>query len=72
MKGNDAAKTVYYTGPIKVMTVREGSAYLHVHPATIYRLLKRNKIPAFRVGSDWRFNVEDIDLWRFHNGKPAN
>ena len=24
MKGNDAAKTAYYTGPIKVMTVPRG------------------------------------------------
>jgi excisionase family DNA binding protein len=36
----------------KVMTVRELSAYLRVHPSTIYRLLKRHEIPAFRVGSD--------------------
>jgi len=39
----------------KVMTVSEVSAYLKVHPATIYRLLKKKKIPAFRIGRDWRF-----------------
>ena len=48
----------------KVMTVGEVSEYLHVHPSTIYRLIKRNKIPAFRIGSDWRFNIETIDKWR--------
>jgi excisionase family DNA binding protein len=48
----------------KVMTVEEVSEYLHVHPSTIYRLIKRNKIPAFRIGSDWRFNIETIDKWR--------
>ncbi len=47
-----------------VMTVQDVSTYLRVHPSTIYRLLKRNEIPAFRVGSDWRFNVEAIDRWR--------
>jgi excisionase family DNA binding protein len=46
------------------MTVREVSAYLQVHPSTIYRLLKHNQIPAFHVGSDWRFSVEAIDRWR--------
>ena len=46
------------------MTVEEVSEYLHVHPSTIYRLIKRRKIPAFRVGSDWRFNIETIDKWR--------
>ena len=57
-------KRLQYPGPIKVMTVREVAAYLSVHPSTIYRLLKRNQIPAFHVGSDWRFNIEAIDHWR--------
>lgn len=48
----------------KIMTVKEVSDYLHVHPSTIYRLLKRGELPAFRVGSDWRFNTESIDEWR--------
>lgn len=48
----------------KVMTVREVSTYLRVHPSTIYRLLRQRLLPAFRVGSDWRFNVEAIDRWR--------
>jgi excisionase family DNA binding protein len=56
MKSN-AAKTS------NVMTVREVSAYLRVHPSTVYRLLKHNQIPAFHMGSDWRFNIESIDHW---------
>jgi excisionase family DNA binding protein len=52
------------TRPAKVMTLEEVSRYLHVHPSTLYRLLKRGEIPAFRIGSDWRFNIETIDLWR--------
>jgi len=47
----------------KVLTVRDVSTYLRVHPSTIYRMLKRNQLPAFRVGSDWRFTVEAIDHW---------
>jgi excisionase family DNA binding protein len=47
-----------------VMTVKELAEYLHVHPSTIYRLLKTSQLPAFKVGSDWRFNVEEIDRWR--------
>lgn len=50
--------------PSRIMTVKEVSDYLHVHPSTIYRLLKRGELPAFRVGSDWRFNAESIDQWR--------
>ena len=47
-----------------MMTLEEVSRYLHVHRSTVYRLLKRGEIPAFRIGSDWRFNIETIDMWR--------
>ena len=47
----------------KVLTVQDVSNYLRVHPSTIYRMLKKNQLPAFRVGSDWRFTVEAIDKW---------
>jgi excisionase family DNA binding protein len=46
-----------------LLTVREVAEYLRVHQATVYRLLKEQKLPAFRVGSDWRFNREMIDRW---------
>lgn len=47
----------------KVMTVKELSNYLKVHPSTIYRQLRRGGLPAFKVGSDWRFDRESIDRW---------
>jgi len=47
-----------------VMTVEQVASYLHCSPTTIYRLLKKKAIPAFRLGSDWRFNRESIDQWR--------
>jgi excisionase family DNA binding protein len=47
-----------------VLTLEEVANYLRVHPSTIYRMLKRQEIPAFKVGSDWRFNLESIDRWR--------
>jgi len=57
----------------RVLTVQEVSSYLRVHPSTIYRMLKKNQLPAFRVGSDWRFTVEAIDKWRatVESGAPA-
>ncbi len=35
----------------RVMTVKELSEYLRVHPSTIHKLLKRGELPGFRVGS---------------------
>ncbi len=54
--------------PAKVLTVRDLSDYLRIHPSTIYRLLKKGQLPGFKVGSDWRFNIEAIDRWRLGQG----
>ena len=55
-----------------VLTVRDLSNYLKVSPSTIYRLLKTGQLPAFKVGSDWRFNVEEIDRWRVEREKKPS
>jgi excisionase family DNA binding protein len=46
-----------------VLTLEETAAMLRVHSSTIYRMLRKKELPAFRVGSDWRFNRESIDRW---------
>jgi excisionase family DNA binding protein len=46
-----------------VMTLDEVAQFLKVHPSTVYRLLKQHSIPAFKLGSDWRFNQESIERW---------
>ena len=46
-----------------VFTVKECAAYLQVNPSTVYRLLKKGTIPAFRIGSDWRFRKADLEAW---------
>lgn len=47
----------------KVLTTDELAAYLRVSRSTVYRLLKCQKIPGFKVGKDWRFDSEQIDGW---------
>jgi excisionase family DNA binding protein len=47
----------------RILTVPELSKHLRVHPTGVYGMLKRRQIPAFRIGSDWRFTVEAIDEW---------
>jgi len=48
----------------EILTVKEVAHYLRTHPSTIYRMLRRRAIPAFRVGRDWKFAIEAIDKWR--------
>jgi excisionase family DNA binding protein len=60
--GDAMATESKYTLP-RVMTVKELSDYLRVHPSTIYKLLRRGELPGFRIGTDWRFNAEVIDKW---------
>jgi excisionase family DNA binding protein len=47
----------------QIMIVKDVAAYLRVHPATVYRLLRQGKLPAFRVGADWRFRQDQIAAW---------
>jgi len=50
-------------GTHRILTVSEVSEFLKVHPSTIYRLLKENRIPAFRVASEWRFDSRHVERW---------
>jgi excisionase family DNA binding protein len=56
----------------KVITVGELAEYLRVHRSTLYRLLKKQQLPGFKIGSDWRFNVEAIDRWRLQQCAALN
>ncbi len=54
-----------------VLTLAEVAHYLRVHPSTIYRLVRRKEIPAFKVGSDWRFDVRELEEWRLSSGAQS-
>jgi excisionase family DNA binding protein len=45
------------------LTTEEVLDYLQVNLRTVYRLIKAGKIPAVRVGRQWRFRKRDIDSW---------
>ena len=45
------------------LTTEEVLGYLQVNLRTVYRLIKAGKIPAVRVGRQWRFRKTDIDAW---------
>jgi excisionase family DNA binding protein len=45
------------------LTTEEVLDYLHVNLRTIYRLIRAGKIPAVRIGRQWRFRRRDLDVW---------
>lgn len=59
-------------GMPRVMTVKDLCEYLRVHPSTVYKLLRRGELPAFRIGSDWRFSAEEIDRWCLERNTKAS
>ena len=62
---NDSSK-IYIGGEDQfgqVMTSVEAAAYLKMHVKTVCRLAKEGKIPAKKVGSEWRFLRTVLDSW---------
>ena len=47
----------------QVMTSVEAAEYLKMHVKTVCRLAKEGKIPAKKVGSEWRFLRSVLDSW---------
>jgi excisionase family DNA binding protein len=45
------------------MNAEEAAASLAVHVETLRRLARRGRIPAFKVGKDWRFRRESLGRW---------
>ena len=46
-----------------LLTTEQVAEYLNVDKFTVYRLVAQNKIPAFRVGNQWRFKRNVLEQW---------
>lgn len=47
----------------QVMDIKELSDYLGIGKSKIYSLIRLKKIPASRIGRQYRFSKEVIDSW---------
>jgi excisionase family DNA binding protein len=47
----------------EILTVKEVSELLKIHEDTVYKMVREGRIPAFRIGSDWRFQKDQIVHW---------
>jgi excisionase family DNA binding protein len=51
----------------KLLTTEQVASYLKIDKFTVYRLVTQKKIPAFKVGNQWRFKKKMIDAWLMQN-----
>jgi len=47
----------------EIMTIEEVARYLKLKPQTIYTWAQNGKIPAAKLGKEWRFKKSVIDKW---------
>jgi excisionase family DNA binding protein len=47
----------------EILTIEEVAAYLRLKPQTIYAWAQEGKIPAAKLGNQWRFKKSIIDRW---------
>jgi excisionase family DNA binding protein len=45
----------------RLLTLREVANYLHVHPGTVYRLVKNGELRQLRVGRHFRFEIKVLE-----------
>jgi excisionase family DNA binding protein len=46
-----------------IMTIKEVARYLSLHELTVRRLAREGKIPAFKIGRQWRVKKDILDHW---------
>ena len=47
----------------EILTTKEIAKYLNIHPLTVHKYARQGKIPAFKIGKDWRFHKKYIEKW---------
>ena len=44
-----------------IMDIKEVASYLKIREQTVYRLVKRGKLPALKIGGSWKVKKEHLD-----------
>ena len=50
-------------GVESLLTSKEASQVLKIHPKVLERMAKRGEVPALKVGKFWRFRATALDAW---------
>ena len=46
-----------------LLTSKEASQVLKIHPKVLERMAKRGEVPALKVGKFWRYRATALDAW---------
>ena len=60
----------------EILTLEEVALYLRLKPQTIYKWAQEKRIPAVKLGKEWRFRRSILDRGpiehqRFRSGRPS-
>lgn len=47
----------------KWLTIDDLAAYLKVSRAKLYQMAQKGRLPASKIGTQWRFDRQKIDEW---------
>jgi excisionase family DNA binding protein len=47
----------------QIMTLREVAQYLGLHVMTVYKLTRGGRVPAAKIGGQWRFKRDVLEKW---------
>ncbi len=47
----------------KMLTTKEVQKLLHIDRSTVYRMVDAGRLPALKVGKQWRFPADQIEAW---------
>ena len=49
--------------PENMLTAPEVAEYLKVKIETVYNLIRNSKLPAAKIGGQWRFRETELECW---------
>ena len=45
------------------LSVEDVAKKFGINPTTVYRLAQKGALPAFKIGNQWRFSLQMLDVW---------
>jgi excisionase family DNA binding protein len=55
----------------EVLTLKEVSELLQISEGTVYKMIKKGKIPSFQIGIEWRFLKHRLVRWMAEHSLPS-